>query len=149
MKPEEERDAVAVDSNIWIYTFDADLDEHADVKPSMTELISSDTTLFVNSVVRLEVVHYLVKNLEGEGTAPEKFLNTEGVVSEPVTAEDVTRATEILTEHDETGVGGRDASLVATMERSGVSTLWTHDSGLKRLGDRVDRLEVHDPVDME
>lgn len=139
-------DTVAVDSNVWIYTFDAELSEHADVKPAMTELLSSDTALFVNTVIRLEVVHYLVKNLEKDADAdPTKFLNLDGVVSVPVTAEDVTRATEILTEHDDTGVGGRDASLVATMDRNDVSTLWTHDSGLKRLGDRLDRLEVHDP----
>jgi|GEM_PF-462200 len=139
---------IALDSNVWIYTLDANLHEHADVAPAVKRLLSSDTTLFVNTVIRLEVVHYLVKNLETEvgSTDAEKFLNLEGVIMESVTTEDVTRATEILTEYEPTGIGGRDASLVATMERAEVSNLWTHDGGLKRFGDEVDWLDVHDPV---
>lgn len=140
---------IALDSNVWIYTFDTDLREHTDVAPAVEDLLSSDTTLFVNTVIRLEVVHYLVKNLEPEiGSAyAKKFLNIEGVVVEPVTSEDVTRSTEILTEHEPTGIGGRDASLLATMEKSDVSDLWTHDEGLKRFGDESDWLDVHDPVE--
>ena len=140
---------IALDSNVWIYTLDADLHEHTDVAPAVKRLLSSDTTLFVNSVIRLEVVHYLVKNLESEvgSTDAEKFLNLEGVIAESVTTKDVTRATEILTEYEPTGIGGRDASLVATMEKADVSEIWTHDEGLKRVGDESDRLDVHDPVE--
>jgi len=140
---------IALDSNVWIYTFDADLREHADVAPAVESLLSSDTTLFVNTVIRLEVVHYLVKNLETEvgSTDAEKFLNLEGVIAESLTAEDVTRATEMLVEYGETGIGGRDASLVATMERADVSSLWTHDEGVKRFAGEVGWLDTHDPVE--
>jgi hypothetical protein len=33
------------------------------------------------------------------------------------------------------------------MERHDVSRLWTHDEGLKRLGERLDWLRVTDPVE--
>ncbi|MDZ7688132.1 MAG: type II toxin-antitoxin system VapC family toxin [Halobacteriales archaeon] len=139
---------IALDSNVWIYAFDAGLDEHAGVAPAVEDLLSSETPVFVNSVIRLEVVHYLVKNLRTDGgsAGPDSFLNLDGVVTKAVTSEDVKRAAEILSEHDETGLGGRDASLVASMEGAGVSVLWTHDTGLKRLGDRLGWLDVRDPV---
>lgn len=56
------------------------------------------------------------------------------------------RRAEPLADYSHVGIGGRDASLVATMERHDVTELWTHDAGLKRLGDRLNWLSVEHPA---
>jgi predicted nucleic acid-binding protein len=82
----------------------------------------------VTTVLQMEVVHYLTNQLAD---------------SEPY----VDRAATLLAEYDGTGIGGRDATVLAAMERHGVERLWTHDGGLKRLDDRLDWLTVTDPVE--
>ena len=77
----------------------------------------------------------------------ERFLGLETVAVEPLDVAMVQRAHELLNEYPHVGIGGRDASLVAAMERREVSDLWTHDGGLKRLGTQVDWLAVTDPVE--
>jgi hypothetical protein len=52
-----------------------------------------------------------------------------------------------LAAHDQTRIGGRDATVVAPMDRYDVTQLWTHDGGLVRFGKRLDWLDVTDPVE--
>lgn len=63
------------------------------------------------------------------------------------TRSDVVTATELLEDHANTGIGGRDATVIAAMRRHDITELWTHDTGLKRLHDRLDWLTVVDPVE--
>jgi len=48
----------------------------------------------------------------------------------------------LLARFTEVGIGGRDASLLASMERHGVTRLLTHDATFRR----VDWVEVVDPI---
>ena len=136
---------IAIDSNIWIYYLDATTEEHERVRRPMRDALGV-RQLFVNGVIPLEVTHHLAnRRLDSEQFVRE-FLDTTDVVVEPVNLKMVRRAEELLQAYPHAGIGGRDASLIAAMERRGISELWTHDGGLKRLDGRLDWLTVHDPV---
>lgn len=96
----------------------------------------------------LEVTHYLTKREKSAGRSrfEESFLRMGNVVVQSLEERDVVRSRQLLEEYRTTGIGGRDASLVAAMETQNVSKLWTHDAGLKRLGEYLDWMTVVDPV---
>lgn len=137
-----------LDANIWIYFLDAELDEHETVREPVSAVVA-DQPLFTTTVLQMEVVQYLHKQLADSQTAVERFINLSDTVTADLTKEDVTVAAELLGTHSETGIGGRDATVVAAMDRHNVSELWTHDTDLKRLGDRIDWLTIADPVEAE
>ena len=138
---------LCVDTNVWIYYLDAKTPEHDEAREDLRRVLrDSDRGILINTVVQLEVVHHLVKRKrEWDGSA-EAILSLEATHVEPVTAKTVGDARELLEDHHETGIGGRDASLVASMDENGVSEIWSHDEGLKRLGERLGWLDVYDPV---
>ncbi|WP_129114764.1 type II toxin-antitoxin system VapC family toxin [Halegenticoccus tardaugens] len=135
-----------LDANIWVYYFDAELSEHEAISEPVTRLLSAEP-LFTTTVLQMEVVHYLNNQLAESADAVERFLNLENTTVAALSPEDVRAAATLLDAYPNLGIGGRDASVVAAMERTDVSTLWTHDAGLKRLGRRLDWLTVHDPVE--
>ncbi|WP_407652185.1 hypothetical protein [Halomicrococcus gelatinilyticus] len=94
----------------------------------------------------MEVVHYLQKQLVDSQTAIDRFLHLEDTKVAELTQEDIVTATALPQDHANTGIGGRDATVLAAMHRHDVTELWTHDTGLKRLDDRLDWLTVVDPV---
>lgn len=134
-----------LDANVWIYYLDADLDEHDTVSRRVDEVVRSKP-LFVTTVLQTEVLHYASKQLADSEAVLDTFLTGEDVSVAELTVEDVDRAAELLTTHDQVGIGGRDATVLAAMERHDVSRLLTHDRSLLRLGDYVDWLQVTDPV---
>ena len=137
---------ICIDSNVWIYYFDATTPEHDRVRAPMRSALA-ERSVFVNAVVPLEVTHYLTKRRTGDDSFVERFIGLETLTVEALDLNAVRRAHELLTEHPHLGIGGRDASLVAAMERRGVDDLWTHDTGLKRLGERLEWLVVTDSVE--
>lgn len=137
---------IAVDANVWVYYFDARLAEHEAVRPWLRDALA-ERTLFVNTAIQMEVIHYFANQLEDTEAYTEWFLSLDGLVVTDLEQRDVSRAGELLVSHPHVGIGGRDASLVAAMERREVDELWTHDTGLKRLGERLDWLAVTDPVE--
>ena len=137
-----------LDANVWIYYLDSDLPEHETVRGPVRRLLS-DRPLFTTTVLQMEVVHYLHTQLAENESVIDRFLRLEDVTVADLTATDVTTAAEYLASYPDTGIGGRDATVVAAMERYGVDELWTHDEGLKRLGDRLDWLTVRDPVETD
>lgn len=135
-----------LDANIWIYYFDDGLAEHETVLEPVTQLLA-DEMLFTTTVLQMEVVHYMSKQLPDSEVAADRFLSLADVTVAALVPADVTTANELLAEHAQTGIGGRDATVVAAMDRYDVTRLWTHDEGLKRVGQRLDWLDVTDPVE--
>lgn len=135
-----------LDANIWIYFLDAELDEHETVREPVSSLVA-DQPLFTTTVLQMEVVHYLRKQLADSQAAVDRFLHIEDTVTADLTQRDVALAADLLETFHDTGIGGRDATVIAAMERHDVSILWTHDTGLKRLDNRLDWLTVSDPVE--
>jgi len=134
-----------LDANVWIYYLDADLAEHDAVTDRVGEVVRSKP-LFLPTVLQVEVLHYVTNQLDSGHRILDTFLAGEDVAVADLTADDVERASDLLAAHEPAGIGGRDASVLATMQRRDVSRLWTHDEALLRMGDRLDWLDVTDPV---
>lgn len=135
---------VFIDSNIWCYYFDQSAEEHKKVSEKVDELIDSEKDLHINAVVLMEVGHFLVKNLGGiKGKKKlNQMLEFSFKISElnyPTTLNSL----DILAEEHQTGIGGRDSTILASMEEKGVEKLVTHDQAFKK----IDGIEVIDPVD--
>lgn len=134
---------IAVDSNMWIYYLDPTLPEHKKVKPALEEVIRSEEIL-TSTVIWMEVAHYLFKVSSlprGELSRMLKkllMLATMKVVD--FDASTLNAAIDALEENYRRRIGGRDAVILAMMEKNGVSKLMTHDKGFAGL------VEVVDPV---
>lgn len=139
---------ICLDANVWVYFFDAELPEHAAVREPVGSAVA-DEPLFRTTVLQTEVVHYLSKQLAESEDAVDRFLSLADVTTADLTPRDVAAAADLLEEHADAGIGGRDATVVAAMERYDVERLWTHDEGLRRLGEHLGWLAVTDPVEAD
>lgn len=134
-----------LDANVWIYFLDAGLTEHDRVREQVADVVRT-APLFTTTVLQMEVVHYLHGQLDRAVDAVDSFLSVEDVTVAALTPADVERAATLLGAHEHVGIGGRDATVLAAMERHDVSRLWTHDAALKQMDERFDWLSVRDPV---
>lgn len=135
-----------LDANVWVYYLDADLPEHQSVREDVTELLESET-LFTTTIIQMEVLHYLANQIAESESAVDQFLHLEATTVASLTPDDVERAASILRDHPNSGIGGRDATILTAVEEHGVNELWTHDADLKRVAsDSVD-VTVYDPVE--
>ncbi|WP_248515101.1 type II toxin-antitoxin system VapC family toxin [Salinarchaeum laminariae] len=134
-----------LDANIWIYYLDEELDEHDAVVNQVGDVVRAKP-LFLTTVLQLEVLHYVSNQRADCRDVLDTFLTGEDVWVADLTSRNVERASELLETHKQAGIGGRDASVLATMERNDVTRLWTHDAALRRVGEQLDWLEVSDPV---
>ena len=132
---------LAIDSNIWAYALDATVPEHPSSARAVDRALKDE--VLVNTVIQLEVSHYLVKRLGAVAgrEAAEVFLSMPLVV-DALDGPLVKNALRLLARYSQVGIGGRDASLLASMERTGVRRILTHDATFRR----VDWVEVVDPV---
>jgi len=130
-----------VDSNIWAYYFDADAPEHKLVVPKVKRSLKEG--VLVNTVVLMEVAHFLIKNL-GPMVGKEKL---DIFLSFPFTIDDLNTdlvkiAIGELCSYSHLGIGGRDATLLASMRRRRVNQIMTHDEALKK----VPNIKAIDPI---
>lgn len=131
---------IFVDSNIWCYYFDRSTKEHDIVSEKLENALGSGVA--INTVVAMEVAHYLIKNLGPDGkkkmdvflSYPMKIVDFDQYIAR--------RSIEYLSRLSHTGIGGRDATILASMEELGVEKLMTHDRAFKR----IDFIDVVDPI---
>ena len=132
---------IMIDSNIWAYYFDADAPEHKSVVPDVKKALREG--VLINTVVVMEVAHFLIKNL-GPVLGREKldvFLSFPMQVDE-LTLDLARGAADVLSKYSHLGIGGRDATLLASMHRKRVDGIMTHDEALKHVPD----IKAIDPV---
>jgi uncharacterized protein len=132
---------IFVDSNIWCYYFDRSAQEHDVVSKKVEEVL--DDGVAINTVVAMEVAHYLIKNMGSDEGRSKMGL----FLSYPMEIMDfdqclARRSIEFLAKYSQTGIGGRDATILASMEELEIKKLMTHDRAFKRL----DFIEVVDPI---
>lgn len=131
----------AIDSNIWAYALDSTVPEHPKAARAIERALQGD--VLVNTVIQIEVAHYLVKRLGAVAgkEAADLFLTLPLVVDslDPPLLRDSLR---MLARYTGVGIGGRDVSLLASMEKHGVTRILTHDATFGR----VDWVTVVDPV---
>jgi predicted nucleic acid-binding protein len=131
-----------IDTNIWAYYFDQDSPEHESVVGPVEKALKSEQVT-INTIIIMELAHFLIKNL-GPVDGGEKlglFLRFPFVISD-FYYKSALDSVEMLKRHSHLAVGGRDATVLALMNRAGIKKIITHDEALKK----VDWLEASDPV---
>jgi predicted nucleic acid-binding protein len=139
----ENKTIIFLDSNYWIFLFDETTQEHPMIKEHFASIYGK-FQFASNTVVLLETMHYMVKRL-GSELVKEKwewFMRLDMVIDElTLPCMDTTFAEFIKYSH--TGIGGRDASILASMKRLGdIKTLVTHDQSFSK----IPEIEVSDPI---
>ena len=136
-----------VDSNIWCYYFDQRLPEHVSVRDTMREIIKSEE-IACNTVIVMEVAHYLVRHFT-EKIARKKietFINLTNIDIADFNRHALNQTVETLLAHAYTeGLGGRDATVIASMKLQNIKKIVSHDDIFKRLANKLE-LEVIDPA---
>ncbi|MHA1584169.1 MAG: type II toxin-antitoxin system VapC family toxin [Promethearchaeota archaeon] len=134
---------IFLDSNYWIYLFDQTTKEHAVIKDHF-ESIYGKYRFASNTVVLLEVMHYLLKRL-GSELVKEKwewFMAMDLMIDE-LTLPCVNFTFKEFLKYSHTGLGGRDASILASMKRLGtIQTLLTHDQDFLN----IPEINIIDPL---
>lgn len=133
---------IIIDSNIWAYYFDEDAPEHRSVIKPLEKTLQSEGVI-INTVIIFEVAHFLIRNLGPMigGESLSTFLRF------PFTIVDLDyaltlRAIKLLKRYSQLGIGGRDATILATAEFLEINRILTHDEAFKR----IEWLEVIDPI---
>ena len=131
---------IFIDSNIWCYFFDRCAQEHDLVSEELENAL--DGSVAINTVVEMEVAHYLIKNLGAVGKRKMDVFLSFPMEIVDFNQDLAKRSIELLSRFSQTGIGGRDATIMASMEELGTKKLMTHDRAFKR----IDTIEVMDPV---
>ena len=138
---------IFVDSNVWCYYFDKRLSEHEGVVEFMREIILSEM-IVCNTIIVMEVAHYLVRHFTKDVARKkiEVFVNLRNLNIEDCNRQIMVQSLENLVEYAYTdGLGGRDATIIATVKSLSVKKIVSHDDIFKRLSNKL-ALEVVDPV---
>jgi predicted nucleic acid-binding protein len=140
---------IFVDSNIWCYYFDTRLPEHLRVRDSMREIIKSQE-IACNTVIVMEVAHYLVRHFT-EKVARKKietFVNLNNLDISDFNRQACNESVEtLLTYAYVEGLGGRDATVIASMKLQNINKIVSHDDIFRRLANKL-KLEVIDPAQL-
>ncbi len=138
---------IFIDSNIWCYYFDERLPEHESVREPIREIIKSEE-IACNTIIVMEVAHYIVRHFK-EKAARKKidyFINLRNMRIADFNRQMLTDALEKLIDHAYSdGLGGRDATIIATLNSHGITRIVSHDGVFKRLANKL-ALEVIDPI---
>jgi predicted nucleic acid-binding protein len=133
---------ILVDSNIWAYYFDKSLDEHKKVIKPLESALRKEKVA-VNATIVMESLHYLVKRLGPLVGGEKGQIFTNFGISFYALDVEVLRVThQKLCEFTHLGIGGRDASILATMELEDIKDLMTHDQAFKR----IPEINILDPI---
>jgi len=138
---------IFIDSNMWCYYFDQRLPEHKQVIEPMREIIKSEE-IVCNTIIVMEVAHYIVRHFAEESARKkiDHFVNLRNMKIADFNRQIMTETIETLIEHGYTdGLGGRDATVIATMNSQNMQKIISHDGVFKRLASKL-KLEVIDPV---
>ena len=134
---------ILVDANVWIYFFDANKKEHVRVRAALPRILGDDD-LLMPTVVQMEVVHYLVKQLGAKAAdAVDTFLAQAAEIA-PLSGGVTVEAARLLLAHNSTGIGGRDAAILVMAKRYD-ATIATNDKGLAKVASAMG-LKVANPV---
>ncbi len=136
-----------VDSNIWCCYFDQRLPEYASVRDAMREIIKTEE-IACNTVIVMEVAHYLVRHFTEKIALKkiETFINLTNIDIADFNRQALNQTVETLLAYAYTeGLGGRDATIIASMKLQNIKKIVSHDDIFRRLANKLE-LEVIDPA---
>jgi len=139
---------IFIDAMIWVYNCDAKAPEHKNVNLWLegkdVEGVIDLEEILVNTVVVMEVVH----NLRRKGKLPPevvydyalKMLALKNMTTMPLDRNLLHASMHMFERYYKFGIGGRDATILATMLRRKVETIATHDENILQITDfrRID-----------
>ena len=132
---------------MWCYYFDQRLPEHEHVRGPLRKIIQSEE-IACNTIIVMEVAHYLVRHFAQEDARKkiDCFVNLRNMKIVDFNRQIMTQTLEGLIEYAYTdGLGGRDATVTATLKSQNIKRILSHDDIFKRLAEKL-VLEVIDPV---
>jgi predicted nucleic acid-binding protein len=132
---------------MWCYYFDQRLPEHEHVRESIREIIKSEE-IACNTIIVVEVAHYLVRHFPAKAARKkiDYFINLRNLKIADFNKQIMTETLENLIKHAYTdGLGGRDATVIATLKSLHINKIISHDNIFKRLATKL-ALEVIDPI---
>lgn len=134
-------DVIFIDSNIWCYYFNESAPEHEIISIALEGILSTQGVA-ITSVILMEVAHYLYRQIPGKaGSLIDTFLTYPFQFYE-LDLKTVHHAIQILEQYALYGIGGRDATIIASMELSGIKYLMTNDKSFVN----VKSIEVINPL---
>ena len=139
---------IVVDAMIWVYNCDVRAPEYENVHSWLEgkdgEGIIDSEEILVNTVIVMEVVHNLRRRAQ---LPPElvydyvlKVITLKNVSTAPLDRNLLHASMHAFERYYEYGIGGRDATILATMLRRNVNTIATHDKNILQITDfrRID-----------
>ena len=131
-----------IDSNMWCYYFDVAAKEHSVVVSYLDSLMKKEK-LAMNFIVLMEIAHYLVKRLGPiQGKEKMQFFLSYPFVLEDFDYELLIASLDNLYHYSHTGIGGRDATILAAMQALETKKLVTHDQAFQH----IPSIDVFDPL---
>jgi predicted nucleic acid-binding protein len=119
------------------------------VRGPIREIVKTEE-ITCNTIIVMEVAHYLVRHFPAK-TARKKidyFVNLENLKIVDFNRQMMMEALENLVEHAYThGLGGRDATVIATLKLLHINKILSHDDIFKRLATKLP-IEAIDPINM-
>ena len=141
---------IFIDTNIWCYYIDARLPEHLSVVEHVRKALREES-IATNTVVAMELAHYLSRSLDGARVREtiHAFLNLRSLTIIDLDRHLLEEAVDYLARYaGSRGLGGRDSTIIASIVRLGVDTLFTHDRSLGALAEELGVRAV-DPVQVQ
>ncbi|MDH5792587.1 MAG: type II toxin-antitoxin system VapC family toxin [Candidatus Bathyarchaeota archaeon] len=141
---------IFIDTNIWCYYLDARLPEHEGVVEPVRKALREEA-IGTNTVVAVELAHYLSRSLDGAGMreAMETFTSLGNLIIDELDRRLLDDSIDYLARYAAShGLGGRDSTIIASIMRLGATTLYTHDRSLGALATELGK-ELVDPVQGE
>ncbi|MDI6888965.1 MAG: type II toxin-antitoxin system VapC family toxin [Methanocellales archaeon] len=136
---------IVIDANILCYYLDQSTKEHRYVKPMVDEIIGAGEKILTNTIIWMEVSHYLYKvsdmPREELKNKIKKLMRLSTMAIEPFDLSDLDASIDELSTSWQKPIGGRDTTIVAMMKKNHTTRILTHDKAFKTLG-----LEVIDPI---
>ena len=132
---------ITIDSQIWVYYFDANAMENKNVSKWLAGeddggvLFTED--ILLSMIIPLEVGHAMFRTRSLKPDDAEQimiaFLSINTCVFIDIDLVLVTNALSFLKSHASAGIGGRDALIAATMDEHHVTTIVTNDKNMLAL----------------
>ena len=138
---------IFIDSNIWCYYLDARLPKHGHVVEPLRSILKG-SEVAINTVVAIEVAHYLTRNLDEQEARDriESFVNLSNMDIVNFDRALMNTALDYLARFGKTeGLGGRDSTIIATLDKLRIETLLTHDKNLAAIVTKLG-IKTMDPI---
>ena len=136
--------AITIDSMIWIYSYDPHAPESKNVKSWLRGkkgALQTHKQIVLNTMIPLEILHSISKKPSVDFTtaynAALGIIALKNVVLVDFNSRLLAESMTLLGDYQTYGIGGRDASILATVKDHNVMKIATHDKGILSIPDFI------------